>query len=60
MNQETSHATKGDNVEWSPDKPPKQSIAFKETAGVLLLEREQLTGGGPDQGQAVLDTPHLN
>ena len=44
----------------SPDKPPEERIALKETAGVLFLEREQLTGGGPDQGQAVLDAPHLN
>ena len=43
----------------SPDKPPEERIALKETAGVLLLKREQLTGGGPDQGQAVLDAPYL-
>ena len=47
------------NVALSPDEPPEERIALEEPAGVLFLEREQLTSGGPDQGQAVLDTPHL-
>merc|ERR1740129_455605 len=43
----------------SPDKPPEEGIALKEPLGVLLLESEQLTSSGPDQGQAVLDAPYL-
>jgi len=43
----------------SPDKPPEEGIALKEPLGVLLLESEQLTSSGPDQGQAVLHAPDL-
>merc|ERR550525_1422966 len=43
----------------SPDEPPEERVTLKEPAGVLLLQSEQLTSGGPDQGQAVLHAPHL-
>ena len=43
----------------SPDEPPEERVALKEPAWVLLLQGEQLTSGGPDQGQAVLHAPHL-
>ena len=43
----------------SPDKPPEESVALEKPLGVLLLEGEQLTGSRPDQGEAVLDPPHL-
>ena len=42
-----------------PDEPPEERVALEEPAGILLLQGEQLTSGGPDQGQAVLHTPHL-
>ena len=44
----------------SPDKPPEESVALEKPLGVLLLEGEQLTGSRPDQGEAVLDPPHLS
>ena len=47
------------NVALSPDEPPEERIALEEPAGVLFFKREQLTSGGPDKGQAVLDTPDL-
>ena len=42
-----------------PDEPPEERVALEEPARVLLLQGEQLTSGGPDQGQAVLHAPHL-
>ena len=42
-----------------PDEPPEERVALEEPARVLLLQSEQLTSGGPDQGQAVLHAPHL-
>ena len=43
-----------------PDEPPEERVALEEPARVLLLQGEQLTSGGPDQGQAVLHAPHLD
>ena len=43
----------------SPDQSAKESISFKQSLGVLLLQGEQLPGGGPDLGQGVLHSPHL-
>lgn len=40
-------------------QPPQQSVSLEETARVLLLERQQLSGGRSDLGEGVLDSPHL-
>ena len=47
-------------VEGDTHQPPEQGVALEQALGRLLVEREQLPGGGADEGEAVLDPPHLS
>jgi len=42
-----------------PHQTPEQSVALEQSPGVLLLQGEEVPGGGPDLGQGVLHSPHL-
>ena len=43
-----------------PHQTPEQSVALEQSPGVLLLQGEEVPGGGPDLGQGVLHPPHLS
>merc|ERR1719412_1619329 len=42
-----------------PDQAAQQCVTLEQALGVLLLECEELPGGGADLGQAVLHPPDL-
>ncbi len=42
-----------------PHEAPEQRIALEQPLGILLIQGEQVTGGGPNLGQAVLHSPDL-
>ena len=42
-----------------PHEAPEQRVTLEQPLGILLVQGEQLAGGGPDLGQAVLHPPDL-
>merc|ERR1719315_19560 len=42
-----------------PHQTSEESITLEQSPGVLLLQGEELPGGGPDLGQGVLHPSHL-
>ena len=44
----------------NPHQTPEESVTLEQSPGVLLLQGEELPGGGPDLGQGVLHPPHLS
>ena len=42
-----------------PDQTPEECVTLEQPLGVLLLEGEEDSGGGPHLGQGVLDPPDL-
>merc|ERR1711997_1254419 len=44
----------------SPHQTTEQSISFKQSPGIFLLQSQQLSGGRSDLGQRVLDSPDLS
>ena len=44
----------------NPHQTSEERVTLEQSPGVLLLQGEELSGGGPNLGQGVLHPPHLS